>query len=304
MFYYYLYNHTFVSDIPLFNIPTVQVSTPNPDVIIRKGMVSYKEYLKGKNYIYLKKNLAIIRFIYGALKICFGKEIIYELDPDIDEESATPFIMGWGLAIILSQMGYSTFHCSALVRDNQCFFISGVSGAGKSTTSLQLIKHGCKYLCDDIAIVDSYENMLIPPAFPIQKVCLDVSTDLDKNKLYAISNERKKYAYINLDDFCDTPKRLSFFFELIPSDKSTVVVEEITGIRKYYKVMENLFLEVQYALSAFPENEKFQCLKISSNIRFFTISRPKGKNTLDEITNIILDILDKKEYKTCLPSGE
>lgn len=305
MYYYILYNHKFISDIPLFNIPVTERCFSDPEITIQKGICEHQQYLEDESYFFLADQIAVIKAVCGFLKIKSGKEIIYELNPGYDPESITPFIMGWGMTIALSQMGYSAFHCSALTRNNQCFFVSGVSGAGKSTTSLELIKQGCKYLCDDMAIVESFENMMIPPAFPIQKVCPDVSLNLDSSNLYAISNDRNKYSYLNLSDYCDTPKPLSIFFQLLLSDEDDVKIKEITGVQKYYKVMENLFLEIQYALTSFPDNIKFQCLKIASNIKFFIISRPKGKNTLNEITNIILNILDNnKETESCPPSGE
>ena len=220
-------------------------------------------------------------------------EIIYSINKGYPLESITPYIMGWGIAFLLTQRGHSAFHCSALTHNNQCFFISGVSGAGKSSTSLELIKHGCKYLCDDIAIVDSYENMMIPPAFPIQKVCPDVAPDLNKDQLYAINNNRGKYSYLNIQNYCNTPKRLTVIFKLMIDDIPKVEVEEITGINKFLRVLECLFFNLQYAQSSLPGDEQFRCLKIAEKVKVYTITRPRGKNTLNEITGIILQTLDK-----------
>ena len=290
MYSYYLYGLKFLSDILLFNIPLSTPTDLSPDIIIKSGTFCNVTIPKEMG-VYIKTDYAIVRFLYGVIKINSGKEILYAIEDGYSSEHVTPYIMGWGMAFILSQRGYSAFHCSALTINNSCFFVSGVSGAGKSTTALELIKHGCKYLCDDIAIVDSYDNMLIPPAFPIQKVCPDVSLNLKQNNLYTINGDRGKYSYLNIRDFCDAPTKLTIFFQITLSDGNSVEITEVTGIQKYLKVMENLFLIVQYSHSSIPEEEKFRCLKIAGNIRFFTISRPKNKNTLDEITNTILKIL-------------
>ena len=270
MFNYYLYRRIFLSDIKLFNIPSTNEMFSSPDVIILNETIK-NDSLPQKNGIYIKKEFAVIKLSFGYISIKSGKEILYYLENGYVHESITPYIIGWGMAFVLTQMGHSAFHCSALVRNNQCFFVSGISGSGKSTTSLELIKRGCKYLCDDIAIVDSYDNMLIPPSFPIQKVCPDVSCSLDPNSLYFINNERGKYSYLNTHEFCNVPVKLTMFFQLVPSDEDSVRIEELTGIQKYLQVLENLFLELQYALSSFPEEEKFRCLKIASKIKFFTI---------------------------------
>lgn len=290
MYSYLLYGLKFLSDIPLFNIPQSFSTDFSSDIIIKSDHF-HNEIIPKKPGINIKTDYAVVRFLYGIIKINSGKEILYAIEDGYSAEQVTPYIMGWGMSFILSQRGYSAFHCSALTINNNCFFVSGVSGAGKSTTALELIKHGCKYLCDDIAIVDSYDNMLVPPAFPIQKVCPDVSLNLEQNSLYSITGDRRKYSYLNVRDFCDTPTKLTFFFQIILSDGDSIEITEVTGIQKYLKVMENLFLMVQYSYFSIPEEEKFRCLKIAGNIRFFTISRPKSKNTLDEITNTILKIL-------------
>ena len=294
MFYYKVYDRIFESDIRLFNIPQIEVTRPDADVTVHAGQFDYNELTQGRYNFIIRKDFAIVRIKYGALRINFGNEIIYNLTEGYSPECITPYIMGWGIAFVLTQMGFSAFHCSALTRNDQCFFISGVSGAGKSTTALELIKRGCKYLCDDIAVVDSYDNMMFPPAFPIQKVCPDVSLDLDDNLLYTINNDRGKYSYLNTADYCDTPKRLTTIFKLMPGDVPNVEVKEITGMDKFLRTIECLFLELQYAVSSLPDEEKFRCLKIAGNIRLFIITRPNGKNTLDEITDTILNIMDKQ----------
>ena len=294
MYYYKLYNKSFESDIPLFNIPMSDIAYANPDVTIHSGHFDYDILLNSKFNFCISKDDTLVKIKYGALRILSGKEIIYQLTEGYLPECITPYIMGWGIAFVLTQMGYSAFHCSALTYNDQCFFVSGVSGAGKSSTAVRLLNKGCKYLCDDIAIVDTYETMLVPPAFPVQKVCPDQISDLNKEHLYSINNDRGKYAYLNTEDYCNTPKRLSYFFKLMVDDVPQVEVKEITGIDKFLRLIECLFLELQYAYSSIPDDEKFRCLKLAGNIRLFTITRPKDQDTLEEISKIIINILDKQ----------
>lgn len=293
MYHYHIYDLQFESDIRLFNIPLSDSTDTCPDVRIYTGIVNIEDINDKFTNFYIQKDYAIVKISYGVLRINSGKEIIYSINEGYSLESITPYIMGWGIAFLLTQRGHSAFHCSALTHNDKCFFISGVSGAGKSSTSLELIKHGCKYLCDDIAIVDTYENMMIPPAFPIQKVCPDVASDLNKDQLYAINNNRGKYSYLNTKDYCDTPKRLNVIFKLMIDDIPEVEVKEITGIDKFLRVLECLFFNLQYAQSSLPGDEQFRCLKIAEKVKVYTITRPGGKSTLNEITDIILQILDK-----------
>ena len=295
MFFYYLYDRKFISDIHLFNIPMSDTVFSDPEVIIHKGSFTVEQLENSKMEIQISQKCSLVNFRFGAIKILDGKEIIYTSKENYTVEHIMPFIAGWGIAMVLTQMGFSAFHCSALTYNNNCFFVSGVSGAGKSTTSLELLKHGCKYLSDDIAIVNSYNDMLVAPAFPVQKLCPDVTFDINEDCLYEINNSRGKYSYLNIIDYCATPKRLTTIFKLMAADVPQISVEEITGLDKYLRVMECLFLEVPYALTSFPDDEKFRCLKIAGNVRFYNITRPKYGNTLQEISNTILKILDEQD---------
>lgn len=293
MFYYLLYGKKFISDIALFNIPQSNTSFSDPEVSIHSGIFEVEHITNNKMGVQIGKDCSMVYFKFGAIRIVSGKEIIYTIKENYTSEQITPFIAGWGLALLLTQMGYSAFHCSALVRNDQCFFVSGVSGAGKSTTSLELLKHECRYLSDDIAIINSCDDMIVPPSFPIQKLCPDVTLELNESRLFEINNNRGKYSYLNTSDYCDSPKKLTTIFKLMTDDIPKVKIEEITGLNKYLRVMECLFLEVPYALSSFPEEERFRCLKIAGNIRLYTITRPKNQDTLQEISNAILKILDE-----------
>jgi hypothetical protein len=57
--------------------------------------------------------------------------------------------------IALVECGASFIHASAVEIDGSCLLISGLGGAGKSTTALNLVLSGrAKYLSDDLAILD------------------------------------------------------------------------------------------------------------------------------------------------------
>lgn len=57
---------------------------------------------------------------------------------------------------------YHLFHGAALTWNNRGFILAGAAGQGKSSLSLALVKHGCKFLSDDIACVNPTGNQLIP----------------------------------------------------------------------------------------------------------------------------------------------
>lgn len=54
------------------------------------------------------------------------------------------------------------FHGAALTRNGSGLILAGASGQGKSSLSLALVKHGCRFLSDDIACVHPAKNQLEP----------------------------------------------------------------------------------------------------------------------------------------------
>lgn len=290
MLHYFMYNICFSSDIPLFNIP--QTSFQNPDVFIHEGNVTYEGIPEDQKFFYLDNNVAVLDFFCGKMRICHGEELVYSIKPGFSSESVTPFIVGWGLSFILTHRKHSVFHCSALSYNNKCFFVSGISGAGKSTTALELIHQGCKYLADDIAIVDSLEDMMVLPAFPIQKVCPDVSISLPQECLYSINNDRGKFSYLNTSDYLDKSQKLFAIIKLTLNDSDDIVVTEETGLSKFYRIMECLFLLEYYSHNSIPNEEKYRCLKIAEKIRVYTVSRPKQKDTREIIAKKIMALID------------
>lgn len=293
MYNYLMYGLECSSDIPLFNIP--QSSIGHIDVTIHEGAISYENVPDNHRCFYFTPNFAVINFFSGILRIQDGKEIIYEVKENFEHESVTPFIVGWGFAFLLSQRQNSVFHCSALSYGSKGFFVSGVSGAGKSTTALELIKKGCKYLADDIAIVDSYDSMMILPAYPIQKVCPDVSLTLPQEDLYSIKNDRGKYSYLNTEDYCSTPQKAYVLFKLLVDDGDSLKIEELFGVSKYLRIMECLYLCGSYCDTGIPGDEKYRCLKMAEKMRVFSITRPRKHDTLKDITQFILDTIKNME---------
>ena len=64
------------------------------------------------------------------------------------------------LAGLLS--AHHLFHAAALTWRDSGLILAGISGQGKSSLSLALVKHGCKFLSDDIDCVCPVSRQLIP----------------------------------------------------------------------------------------------------------------------------------------------
>jgi len=169
--------------------------------------------------------------------------------------------------------------------------LAGSSGVGKSTLALGLLEKGCEYLADDIAMVNPKGDLMLQPAFPQQKVCRNIAEKMGTDELLYINEKKDKFAYYNTKDFCDVPRRLTTMFMLNKYDGDKVLVEEVTGVEKLNSILLNLFLLDAYKAMDFTLEEKARCLELAGKITIYRISRPVGKDTVQEIRDTIIQLV-------------
>lgn len=292
MHQYYIYGLGIHTEIKLYQLDERTVPR---DVLIHYGVVSddilaYTE--KGLTST-MSPTRVWFRNDIGHFVITGGNDILVQPIGDVSEDDLASFILGWCIAFLFQLRGSSAIHSSAIEIDEQAVLISGVSGSGKSTIALSLIDAGYRYLADDIAMVDPRKDMMIQPAFPQQKVCRNVAEQMDSAKLIYINEKKDKFAYHNLKDFCDEPRQLTTMFMLSRYDGDNVLVEEVTGVAKLNAVLKNLFLLDAYRALGFTVEEKMRCLEIAGKINLYKISRPRDKDTVEEIRDTIIKLVKK-----------
>ncbi len=286
MYQYCAYGVGIHSDFKLYNFVEEETEA---DVFIRKvdTGLDREEYEKKKCWIGLEGNYGWVISRFAQFFVRDGKYIDIYVDKEAPYLEISAFICGWCMAFLFTQRGYSAIHCSALEFGDGCVLVSGVSGAGKSTTAMELIKRGHRYLVDDIAMIRPDDGFIVQPAFPIQKMCRDVAEKSDGKDLLFVDADKDKFAKLNLDDFCNTPKPLKGIVMLNKAETGNVTVDESQGVRKYFKVFSTLFIGSLFVKNGINEGEKYRMLKLAEKIPYIEITRPLDKDTLQEICNII-----------------
>lgn len=227
----------------------------------------------------------------GIFVILSGNEIVIQPAANATDGNVASFVLGWCMAYLFQQRGMSAIHCSALEMYDRAVLIAGNSGVGKSTLTLSLLDAGYRYLVDDIAMIDVQNELKVPPAFPQQKVCRDVAEGIKDTALFYIDERKDKFAYINEEQFCPDIKKLGAIFLIDKYDGDTVKVERLKGLAKWNGIMKNLFLREAYqAFQFFPPEERSRCLEIAGKVEVYAISRPRGKDTVTEITDRIAEL--------------
>lgn len=290
MYSYYVYGCYVQSDIPLYNMPCQEGI---PEIFIKTASIERPENLQEGQDYYSEPKLTFFQTPFCRFLIRNGATILVDPFQEADMYLVTSLIIGYGFAFLFAQRGATAFHCTALSMYQKGVMISGISGAGKSTTAYQLVNRGHKYLVDDIAIMYPKEHFFITPAFPIQKICGKDIDAIPEDKLLYINETRDKYSYYNIEQFETTPREITTIFFITTGDVDEVIIEEQTGLNRFLRVLECQYLVEIFAKTGTPEVDKQNCLKLAGKIRFYKIIRPKNKNTLEQIADMIEKIMQE-----------
>jgi len=293
MYKYFIYGLGIWSEIKLYQLE--EYVGEAKDVTVRLGkitedLVGYAD--RGATSAMSPERLWFRNDI-GHFVVKNGNEILIQPAETAKEADIAGFVLGWCIAFLFQQRGIPAIHCSALEMYDKAVLISGGSGAGKSTLTLSLLQKGYRYLADDIAMVDLKNNFMVQPAFPQQKVCRDVASGMDEERLFYVDEKKDKFAYNNREQFCTTPKKLSAIFLISKYDGAELLIEPLKGLAKWNGIMKNLFLWDAYMAFGFPADERNRCLEIAGNVEVYAIKRPEGKDTVDEICNKIVELVKK-----------
>ncbi len=92
-----------------------------------------------------------------------GRRITAHIESSTPEDMAT-YLLGPILAFIVRLRGALALHAGAVVLDDHALLITGVAGAGKSTTAAAFLGRGASLLSDDVSVIDCQGDT--PHVFP------------------------------------------------------------------------------------------------------------------------------------------
>lgn len=289
MYQYKLYDLHIHSDIILYNLPETRGKA---DAFIKYATVTLPEESMNSKDLFFTEQYACLKTPSALIVIQNGSEILIDITGHVDENELASVIIGWAIAYLFTQRGHIALHSTALDIEGKGVLISGISGAGKSTTALSLISKGYKYLTDDVTIINP-ENMTILPAYPLQKVCQSEIHGLQQDRLLYINEAREKYSYYNPEQFCNTPRKIHTIILLDIGDNNQLTVVESTGLDRYLNILSCQYLAEIYRDSDTPASSMFRCLQIAGSTRLHLITRPRHLNTINSVSDRIIDIISK-----------
>jgi hypothetical protein len=213
--------------------------------------------------------------------------IIYRESDQISDLALRSYLTGSAMSLALMQKNYIPLHGGTVAWEGKGIIISGVSGSGKSTVTMEMLQHGFQFVADDISVINLVDGEAqVFPGFPQQKVCRDVvvKNSMNMEELIYIDEKRDKFARILKDGYVTETLPVSCMIELRVSENvEDVVYEVVTGADKFNQLVRNIYRgEVYQRLRNRPE--RFQMfVKTVAQLPMFRITRPKYGDYVNEI---------------------
>lgn len=284
--HYTLYGFHIVSDIPFPQL--IPASDCTADITIVRDNVSEQ----------LPQHTPDIRYDFGydiswlENNTCYllaqnGSRITYEPKENASIAYLRNYILGWGISMLATQLGMPAIHCSAISHHGSAILFCGESGIGKSTLTSSYIKKGYQLMADDMALVEyrDKEGAWVHGSFPYQKLCRDAALrschSLDE--LIYVDELKDKFLVPCHDIFDSTVKPLRALILLTYGDTDRVCIHKVQGLPAFGICVDNLFLRHLLHDRRYEPFIAERCLKIASCIQVYVITRPYGKDTIQEV---------------------
>ena len=278
-----------------FQCPTLEeISTDiEPDVTVVEGHVpNHLDSTAGKGSYW---EVEPRRYLFrggqwaGSFLVEDGKNITFQRSPETEDEMVAFCFLSSVLAALLRQRGLLVLHANAAALANKGVAVSGLSGAGKSTTLAALLARGCAMLADDITVlkIDESGCVLVLPGIPQMHLTEDAAARLgeDISELPRYQWRRMKAAVPTYQKMAPMPAPLQALYLLIPTNRDELHCQVLNGTDKFIAVKECMYGPMLAA-----ENPALFPLfaALIAQVEIYQVERPLGRWTADEMAELIL----------------
>ncbi len=301
-FKYKLFGLNVLSDTEIYGVPAADFD--EADVVLERQDDLWDEELVHSDmmkenkaaYIYGEDFIKFYHIETGFYEVKAGNHIGYSLSEDCSSTNFYLTLMNFAFPRVIIERGNLTVHGSVLSYNDKAVLISGVSGAGKSTMTTELVSMGLGFMSDDVMRIGADENgeVVAYSAHPIRRLCRDMVEHYgyDPKKLKPVTmDERFKFFVDSSDVYEDRVLPLSVLFYLTINDGDKPEMKEITGGDKITMLLNNFYRARDYeAYGTTPE--MFQLIsKMGATMKIYEISRPKEGMTIKERAQMVMDVL-------------
>jgi len=286
------------------SLPELPLSNGKPEVWIRRGRVGewqgecavqYGERfrIRGQEWMIRFKLLPFTALIRN------GESIQFEANPAQDTVSGL-HILGSCTGALLFQRGLIPLHGNTTATKHGAAMFVGKIGAGKSATTMALLRRGHRLVADDISAVSlkprtdegacAYETTpSVVPGFPRLKLWRASLNHFDCNsaEFQPLRPGLDKFHVPVSQQFSDEPQPLRAIYVLQPEDAPEVRVRPLSGLAKLEAVRPHLYkLRFPDAIRVFPPLMADLC-RLVDLVRVSIVERPREGNSIEEVADAI-----------------
>ena len=212
----------------------------------------------------------------GLFEISNGKNVKLSLNEEISKEEIIKNFLFTPMALILFQRRNLVIHASASLVNSQAYLFIGMSGYGKSTILLELMKKGHKMLSEDVSAISFSNGAKLQPSFPLIKINRTISNT--KEVSASINNikedERNRKIYKVKDEFhFNSPVKVNSCFLINPT-KGKTEIKEINNRKKiFFQMYKNIWRQVPVTSCLESQKQVMQNIShLIKEVKFFELS--------------------------------
>ena len=201
------------------------------------------------------------------------------------------------MALIALQKKILPIHSSGIMKGNNAILISGDSGAGKSSLTAAYIENGFDLMADDVTYIKKGEGDMpfAYPAFPYQKLCRNEVEKRHQGEegLVYIGEEKDKFLVPWRGNYTAGSRPLKAIIYMSKYQGDELLIEEVKGFEKYLVLSKALFMLALIGEKVYQKEIGENVMWLASKIPVIGVLRPEGKDTLKEITDETLGMVEK-----------
>jgi hypothetical protein len=283
------------SELPL---PELPVSDGMPEVWIRRGhvgewqghaSVSYGERFRVRGQEWMIR----FRLLPFAALIRDGKSIEFEANPAQDTIAAL-HILGSCTGALLFQRGLIPLHGNTTATKHGVAMFAGKIGAGKSATTMAMLRRGHRLVADDISAVsmeDGKEQAApsVLPGFPRLKLWRASLQHFgcDPAEFQRLRPGLDKFQVPVSEQFIGEPQPLRAIYILQPCDTTEVRVHNLSGLAKLEALRPHLYkLRFPDAILNFPPLMGKLC-RLADLVKVSIVERPREGDSIEAVADAI-----------------
>lgn len=290
---YTAYGLTFRLPFPCSMLPLAADGSV-PDVTVVEGTVPYSlavpvsedpTWQMEPGRFLLRGGLQAGRFLVEE-----GRRITLERNPEAEDERLAVHFMASVLAVLLQQRGLLVLHANSALTPYGAVAVSGLSGAGKTSTIAGLLERGCTLLADDITVLrqQGTEPVEVIPGSPHLHLCEDAAAQFG----YDIA-ELPRYPWRRMKASVPVPgvmaghaAPLKTIYLLSTSSGADLQVSALSGMGKFAALRDCLYgpLIPEDQLGMFALHTT-----VLETVDIVRIVRPENRWSVDEVVEVILN---------------